>query len=407
MAEMRLKELLEIKKENKKLTRVQQREYCKELKELLADESAVPDKFFYVVSCAANGSVRAFTQWCAELSEERQVQELKQLLRSKEVSALQGNQRYRFLLCLLSGFLSNEPQCHAAIKMVMKWIPDAANKKDGTYLEELSSSFKAYFFEKIPESVTLPDLSQYSITEAAIAEFFKWFDLAINDIQSSKAADNEKKARLLEWMSQSLPKPKKDSNDAELGSPALAKEKIETVPNKSKEAMVASKGDTEKKYRSKVAKKLMAIANEWELMTETFVKIQSELSDKDQIIEGLNGSLNSAKEELVSVKRQLTGLKLQLDEASTALEVAKKEKTELETRVSVQASVLNVYADDKKNAQEEQLNAIAASLVRPYKEYCEARTLDMSTDMEMTLMDLLEDIFKRLEKSGIDIRGRL
>jgi hypothetical protein len=68
---------------------------------------------------------------------------------------------------------------------------------------------------------------------------------------------------------------------------------------------------------------------------------------------------------------------------------------------------LNVYADDKRNAQEEQLNAIAAALVRSYKEFLEAQTMDMTTDLEMNLVDLLEDVFKRLEKNGIDIKGRL
>ena len=108
-----------------------------------------------------------------------------------------------------------------------------------------------------------------------------------------------------------------------------------------------------------------------------------------------------------SLEMENAELRSKLIEQQSEIEAIKAEKSEMSARIERQSSVLDVFLEDKANSQTEQLNSLAASLVRLYKEFETAQSMDLTTDLEMTLLDLVEDIFRRLEKNGVDVKGRL
>ena len=136
-------------------------------------------------------------------------------------------------------------------------------------------------------------------------------------------------------------------------------------------------------------------------------ELAGKLSDKEKQISSLKMKLSSERAVRVELEKESAELRNKLADSEERCRVVSAEKKELEDRVLRQASVLDVFQEDKANSKSEQLNSIASSLIKYYKDFEMAQTMEMSTELEMTLMDLLEDIFRKLEKCGVDIKGRL
>lgn len=161
------------------------------------------------------------------------------------------------------------------------------------------------------------------------------------------------------------------------------------------------------KVKGRLAKNLSEISFAVNILEETVEQQNDEIEKKSKTISSLKKTVEINKDRICELEKENADLKDSLDKRVDELAIIKTEKEELKDRVSRQVSVLNAFTEDKEKSSSELLNSIASSLTKYYKEYEIAKSMDLNTDLEMTLLDLLEDIFKRLEKNGIDIKGRL
>lgn len=54
----------------------------------------------------------------------------------------------------------------------------------------------------------------------------------------------------------------------------------------------------------------------------------------------------------------------------------------------------------------EEKNAIASALKLDYKDFMQSLDMPMSEDLGLNYRDMIEDIFKKLKKHGIDVSSR-
>jgi uncharacterized protein involved in exopolysaccharide biosynthesis len=63
-------------------------------------------------------------------------------------------------------------------------------------------------------------------------------------------------------------------------------------------------------------------------MSESFIQLQAQLGEKEQVIQDLSAQLLTAREGLFCAKQQHAALKAQMEELAAEYEVVKKEKEE-------------------------------------------------------------------------------
>lgn len=134
--------------------------------------------------------------------------------------------------------------------------------------------------------------------------------------------------------------------------------------------------------------------------------LEEENSKKERELNNLKKKLANLNLEREKLQNKYDDLNTEVSKRNKKIDELENENTEIKERMSRQEEVIKVYGEDKANSQSEQLNAIASSLSRCYQDFMMAQDMEISTELEITLIDLLEDIFKKLEKVGIDVKGR-
>ena len=328
MSEITLKELLEIKKNDKKLNKEQQKLYFEATLALLNSENNATPYWNYIINGAALGGAKAFALWCSQFDEVREMQELKQLLHSKEYSSIKPPLRFRLLLLLFSGFLVAESPCADAIKTLVQWLPDTAYGKDGAPFNEVVPYMKAYFFDTVSEGANFPNLNLMNLSDIAIIDFLKLFNFGLSEIEPRKNIDKNKKSRIMDWLAACVPQKREETSELLIATPSYIEQttSISVAAEKEPRAPIASE---EKKLKSKTARKLLALAHEWDAMSESCDQLQAQIAEKEQIIQDINAKLLSTRDALACAKQQTIELKAQIAALTAEHETVKKEKEEL------------------------------------------------------------------------------
>ena len=95
-----------------------------------------------------------------------------------------------------------------------------------------------------------------------------------------------------------------------------------------------------------------------------------------------------------------------MENANNATAKIEQEKAELIEENSNLKSIITVYKTDKQNALTEQLDEIALKLKTEYKDFMDAKEMEMTADLGENFRLQLQTIFKILAKSGINMEKR-
>lgn len=406
----KLKELLDLHKDEKAKREITQEEIdiCRaELRAALDAEGLSAQVMQFVLEFALWGGLRAFFEWNKTAPAQEQVKNISEFLASSGVKAMKQTEQVEILFALLAYAISAGEAGEEVARGLMLRVVDLSKRKDGSMLSKLGTILKKGFAVNLDEFAVLPDLLKYRMTPKYLNDLLIVLGQAVEDMPVKGKTEKAKKAELKSWVEDTIKRASEQmcaegesavAETATVPSAVTSTEPVKVVEQPAKE---------EKKPLRKTAGKLYALAMVVNDL-ETELKASSDkLAEQEKLIADLQHKLDMEKGARREAERERAELKKQMDQTAETLSTVSAEKKELEERVSRQASVMDVIREDKVNSQSEQLNAIAASLVKYYKDFEMAQTMTLSTDLEMTLVDLLEDIFKKLEKSGVDIKGRM
>lgn len=413
----KLQELMDIQysQETKRdLNKEQRRLYSNTLLENLKEGGLTSEAIHYISAMAFQGGLNAFISWIRTLDADMQTEVMHTFLTAPVVKNMAVVRRYKIVLTLLAATLSDSNRNKVVEGQLFHWLVELSYKKDGTRITELSNAFKNCFVNRLGIAAKLPDLMKYQFSEEYTRSLICLLEEAVCGMQVKKDEDITKRNRMMKWVKDNEARFKlytskisdenmnqKAEENKESGN-GKAEEKKEVSDKQTSET-----ADKEVKPMGKTATKIAEIALLVDKIEADADELAGKLSDKEKQISSLKMKLSSERAVRVELEKESAELRNKLTDSEERCRVVSAEKKELEDRVLRQASVLDVFQEDKANSKSEQLNSIASSLIKYYKDFEMAQMMEMSTELEITLMDLLEDIFRKLEKCGVDIKGRL
>ena len=141
--------------------------------------------------------------------------------------------------------------------------------------------------------------------------------------------------------------------------------------------------------KSMAFRKIVDLALAFERLEGAQKKLKAQIAVQDEKIARLGEERDSLKQNLEAA--ELLCMKKQ------------KEIEELQAELEHRNEVIQIVKADKVKSSEEFKNSLAAAL-QIYKQDCkELKELDMSVDVGEAVLETLEDVFKTLQKKGIEI----
>lgn len=427
MSYTRISELknIQMSKEKKHdLNKTEQNEYAEEIYKALNNEGLSLDLVHYIASMARYGGIDGFLKWYAKLQPKEQNDAIEVLTSDSVLNAL-GTNAFRFVLYLLASIISLKPENSIVNAHIFLLLVYCSYKKDGTRVNDLGNIFKKNFANVIKPYASLPMFSKYPFPDNYINELIQMLEEAVNDMPAKKEAEILKRDELRKWIEINKRYSSTNiKNNTDLGENSSQEEsaKITTKDDSAKatsenvnasdckekcDELNVGKNKSGIEFTSTYAKKLFEITNAIDLLEKEYYQLQNKVEQGEKTIKSLTMKLKISEEENIKDTSTIADLEERLNKSNEQLNHALSEKRNLEDRISRQASVLEVYQEDKANSQSQQLNSIAASLAMYYKSYERVKDEEPQTEIELILMDLLEDVFKKLKKNGIDVQGSI
>lgn len=406
------------------LNKAEQNEYAEEIYKALNEGGLTEDLVYYITSMARYGGIDGFIRWYTKLQNNEQNAAI-EVLTSDSVLNKLGVNALRFVLYLLASIISLKPENSIVNAHIFLLLVYCSYKKDGTRINDLGMIFKSNFANVLKPYVSMPMFSKYPFPDNYINELIQMLEEAVNQMPVRKEKEILKRDELRKWVEINKRYSSNNSSDnSDLGKKSPQEESTETETNAdsisaTSETVNKTEGNQnsddlstenikpEIEFTSVYAKKLFEITNAIALLEKDYHQLQNKAEQRDKTIKSLNMKLKISEEEHIKDSSLIAELEERLNQSKEQLSNALREKTNLEDRISRQASVLEVFQEDKVNSQSQQLNSIAASLSMYYKSYQRVKDEEPQTEMELILMDLLEDIFKKLKKNGIDVQGSI
>ena len=397
-------------KENKrKLTKEEQSIYLSEIKLMLSSNEFDDAAIHYVVAGPLNLGVKGYMEWYQTLAYEKQIETIEKLLNCKMMTNLPKVRRFKTILMMFSAAVSTKSMNNVVLGQLLSWVDELSYTKEGHRISDLGKVFKSSFLNSCRLEETIPSINEYGFSSEYEKKLQVFFEEVFLLVEVDNPAEKKKIEQLQKWL---LPVDEiKESVEREHNNESAKDLLNKNIENENHALEMAEnkeeKNENYMKLKGKTAIKIYELAQIVDTMENVANNLNKELKKKEKRIVSLQAQLNNSVEKNQLLEVENADLKGKLIEQQSEIDAIKAEKNEMSARIERQSSVLDVFQEDKANSQTEQLNSLAASLVRLYKEFETAQSMELSTDLEMTLLDLVEDIFRRLEKNGVDVKGRL
>ncbi len=182
-------------------------------------------------------------------------------------------------------------------------------------------------------------------------------------------------------------------NQQEISEP---KKRIDTV-------LIKKEDDKKNRVISEIVSIVLAEYELHKSMREEIDTLSKEIADMQVQINKLLGREEQQRayiQELVTEKRTLTA-------ENTADEGEIKELTELVEKLKCEIDDRKQFTDtvarNREKQSEEQLNKLASKLRVDYRDFCDAKDIDMTIDLGENMREQLGAVFSILEKNGIKL----
>lgn len=391
-------------------------EINKLLKETGITQEIVP-YLSYAVKCNA---IKTIIQWNTVFSDDEQIQNMKKIIDLISNSSMSAGERFRIYMSFLVSYFNISKENTELTKIILLNVVDTSYNKEHKRLGDIGKTFKTSFVENMNESITLPNLYKMGFENynyyCSLVELFNELISDLDNTITTKATDKDKnsKYKLKEWIKnqQAIISSKETSaNERKELSESQNNNNTETssLANKDispSDSSSLSKPQEEKTFKNLYAKQIYDLA----------VKIEDSEDEKKHI----ESELRKSRSELANIRNEIDDLKKKYSNKCTECVNKEKRIAELESKVSEmnarikemsekiarQADTMGTIKDSQGRETSEKLNSIASSLKRFYDDFQSSVDMEMTIDLGENMRDMVEDIFKKLEKCGIDIKGR-
>lgn len=389
-------------------------ELNKSLKETGISQDIVP-YLPYAVKCNA---IKTIIQWNNSFSDDEQIQNIKKIINLISSSSMSAGEKFRIYMCFLVSYFNTRSENTEITKTILLNVVDTSYNKEHKRLGDIGKSFKTSFVENMSENIFLPNLYKMEFESynyyCSLIELFNELISDLDNTITTKATDKDKnsKYKLKEWIkNQQVLIPSKETNADEkkeqVNHPNNDLKSDSLTPNDILPSDSSSISNTEEKsFKNLYAKQIYDLAvkiedseDEKKHIESELRKSRSELSNMRNEIDDLKRNYSNKCTECVNKAKRISELESNVSEMNAKIK-------EMSEKITRQADTMGTIKDSQGRETSEKLNSIASSLKRFYDDFQTSVDMDMTIDLGENMRDMVEDIFKKLEKCGIDIKGR-
>jgi hypothetical protein len=297
----------------------------------------------------------------------------------------------QLLIHLLAHFIVTYPQEKDSIGILIFCIPGKAKTKTGSICNKLPIILDKYFIKELPLNIVFPDITSILVDHDIKIEFCALFSKAVKEIKDEDPSFGN---AILSWLSansqESIPQADTQVTDN------VERENLNTIIVALAESIKKLSSFSE--YHASLESKLTEYKKQISILSNKLSYMKNSKKKSEKGSEDLKKSLEAMVVENRQMKSECMSLKSSLLDKENLI-------TTLTTESLKQKSVLSTYSHDKQNSLNEQLNAIASKLTSFYLNYKDSMEMEMTLELGNNIRSLMGDIFKTLQKSGINAGG--
>ena len=397
-----LDELIKITKKND-APKAKKQQYLIEMVALLKEEGFSKISQTYLREGFSFDGARPLIDYLFKMEPENRNKAAKEFLKCDIMRENEKAIAFKFELELLAYCLNYAPTENFLVEELIKDIPLKTKNKTKKPFKDIQKIFEKNFLKELDNNAPMIDLQKVDVKPGFLKDFIKLFVELIENV-SEQPALGPKKKKVKDWIFVDLSKEKPQKQKACNKKELVIQEIPKTEENKVDIDRFVQ-GVTLQEYESfeKTMTLFMCKVKETVIEAEN---IKKTLAKKNKEINKLTQELSFLKTEKSEMICSLTTLQQEAEEMGKRLASLETENHNQKLEIEKAKSVVSIYSIDKQNAQSEQLNAIAAKLKAEYRDFLDAKDMEMSVDLGENLRYQLESVFKILIKAGIDVERR-
>lgn len=326
---------------------------------------------------------------------------------------------FRILISSLACLLAANVQDGELICTIIMRIPSASKNKERKTIGDGHKILVNYFISKLDSTAVYPALSALDIKPVFVNEFKHLFDELLGKIDPNSLSKKEvlSYANIVAWLHPENEKSAKaPSEETAVPRNTHILSGAITVNASTKEAVVPTTmpanepdlhtllSETLKKATDISAQLCMAekaSEKRAEAAAETIISLRND-------IDSLNTRITSAKRHEDDLTAQLADCHQQISSLSTEKEVLEHKVeilyatiSEKNDEIAQRAQMVDALSRDRARQSDELVKRLASSLKVEYRDFSDAVTLPMSSDLGENMREQLKNVFSILIKAGI------
>lgn len=389
----------------KSLNKEEQKEYREALLACLKREGITEETIYYIVKGIRFRSPYTYCTWSSELADDEQTNAYEMLVKSKVFAGLDNSMKLRFALTSIANLLANPQGSQTVICDLLYSLVDYSYKKDGKRLSDIGKLFQANFLNELKQNTMLPNLSEYNFTREYLQKLLDLLNEAVEGIVPRGDEEITKRNALRRWIMQNYTEERSSKSNQEQETRADNNE-AEKTEQTQKGNMTSDEGADTPSFCGTLAKRLYEIAIKIDIFEQNLQLSTDELKQRDKEIAKLKTKYEKVQHDYVKACDENTALRSQVAESERIQTELKSQVSSLQGRINAQSSVIDIIDEDRDRSMVEFKNQVASSLKKTYDELIRSMEMEMTVDLGLNIRDLLDDVFRKLKKQGIDIEGR-
>ena len=386
-----------------------------EIGKILKEEGisvTLAEHLLYMVKCDSAKSVIA---WNDRFDSDIQFENITKYIALVKNSQYSNSEKFRIYINFLA-FQINSTKCDNRILCsLLSVLPPVSYNKEKKRSGDVFRNFKSCFVEKLNDRVRLPVLRELNFENTAVfnevLQLFKELILSLEDSITVNSSEllRQNRIRLKEWIGDQTAIKNADSVKTEPDP-----DQVQSLQNSSEKNTNTVDTDTDSSdekqnkpvFKNEISKELLRIATEIELLEEKNSLMQSELKDKTEELNVTRKLYDSCSQKCKDLLSQNEEKGLIIEEKENEISHLNRQIAEMTDKITRQADAMGTIKDSHGRETDETLNRIASVLKKYYDDYVSCIGMEMTIDLGENMRDMVEDIFKKLEKNGVNIKER-
>lgn len=388
--------------------------YRDELIALLNEESFSDNAQKYIKSGFAFCAAEPLAKYISSQKDEREC--LKRLFATDMYKKNENKIAHRLVLSLLECACNGIFQDRTIMLDLINQIPITGRDKKKTFSNEIPQFFERLFASKLTEKSMLP--TDLQLDKYAKMNFSSYIMCVVPPLKKSGKISSHTINMIYGWINELLGISEAEDNSGDNLPQNDSSKESANQPVHQETSINAEEIEPAdiKEYKDNLRKIASALdfmsakLSSYESANRRLEKKNKELlgikEDLYKSLDEKNATIEGYRETVKSKDEEIKNKEAFIFEYQREIRIKTEEINRLKSDLEKQNAVLSVYSADKENSESEILNGIASKLKSQYKDFNSARGEEMSDALGENFRYQIEEIFKILKKSGIDVEGR-